>query len=280
MPERPLVGVDVGGTKVCILVQLGDKTAVVKRFPSGLATDGHALSAFIADVINSLGEPPAAVGIAIPGLVSDGVVVISDVLPLLAGWRPAASIEQRCSVTVLNDAEAALVELTSDMEKGATAAVVMVGTGIGAALLLDGRIFRGARGWAGELGSMPLGSGNPVVTLDSRASGAAIMRALNLDPEVALARMTAGDPVALGVVREAGQALGIGLATLINLLNPTRIVVGGGVLRYPGYLDAALGSAKNLALPQLEEVCSIVEAENSDTLVARGAARAAKKAMT
>ena len=73
---------------------------------------------------------------------------------------------------MVNDAAAALVEECHDAPAGATAAVVMVGTGIGAALLVNGQPFGGARGWAGELGSIPIATASDGVrTLDQLASG-------------------------------------------------------------------------------------------------------------
>lgn len=72
---------------------------------------------------------------------------------------------------------------------------------------------------------------------------------------------------------KAPRKPGLGLATLINLLNPSRLVLAGGTLRYPGYAEAALQAARRFALPQLAGACSIELATDGETLVARGAAR-------
>lgn len=263
---------------MCVCVHAGGSVRY-ERAETGVETDGEVLARHIGQVLENLPGPAAAIGIAVPGLVEGGKVIMSDVLPRIAGWSPADSIQAGCPIVVLNDAEAALIEATADMEARATAAVVMVGTGIGCAMLLDGAIFRGARGWAGELGSMPMVSNGHTGPLDAVAGGAALLRALGGNAEAAHARLAAGDPAAHAAVARAGEALGLGLATLINLLNPSRLVLAGGTLRYHGYTEAALQAARRFALPLLGGACAIELAAEGETLVARGAARCAEAAV-
>ena len=148
---------------------------------------------------------------------------------------------------MINDAAAALVEECHDAPADVTAAVVMVGTGIGAALLAHGRPFGGANGWAGELGSIPIATGaDGVRTLDQLASGEALVARLGMDGAAVRARAEAGDEgVRCARSSEAGTALGLGLATLIDIVESrARVAVGGGLTELPGYLDAALASAE------------------------------------
>ncbi|MCK1384097.1 ROK family protein [Bradyrhizobium sp. 21] len=272
-----MIGIDIGGSKIliCVISPSGD-ICVKFSGPTTLGTSSEDLAGVINDVIGQLPNPPVAIGIAVPGLVQDGRIVVSDVLPKLSGWSPARSVAFKCPIVVLNDAEAALVEAATGLPQGSTAAMVMVGTGIGVALQIEGRIFRGARGWAGELGSVPTSPEGPLVTLDSVAAGGPLLCELGIE--------TAGTPFGPDRVTQsdrtkierAGRALGFGLATLINILNPDRIILGGGTFRFPGYLDSALEATRIRSLPQLWDACVIEMSSESEALVARGAAKHAR----
>jgi predicted NBD/HSP70 family sugar kinase len=120
------------------------------------------------------------------------------------------------------------------------------------------------------LGSMPMGDAR---TLDECASGAAILQKLGVSVEAIDSMVAGGESVAIETIEQAGLTLGIGLATLINLLNPEAIVLGGGTLRWRGYLDAAIDSAQKYALPDLWAACQLQVSPHSGDLVALGAAR-------
>jgi predicted NBD/HSP70 family sugar kinase len=155
--------------------------------------------------------------------------------------------------------------------------MIMVGTGIGMALLAEGKIYRGARGLAGELGSIPTSPEGPPVTLDTFAAGGPLLRKLGTLADCIPPRLDAGHESDRLAIERAGAALGFGLATLINIMNLERIILGGGTLRFPGYLDSALKAAQLRTLPQLWEACVVEQALDSETLVARGAARRARE---
>jgi glucokinase len=278
MTEYLQVGIDIGGSKMLLLAlaeplrmriegesQLRSQIATGKDFAAADA------QAEIDRFINALPTPPRSIGIAIPGLVDRyGVVIACDVLPQLVGWEPARALSSICPVYALNDAEAALVQVVEDLQPQQVIAVVMVGTGIGAAIWINGAIFRGTNGWAGELGSIPMGDGR---TLDECASGAAILRELGVSVQVLDGMVAGGESVALETIERAGSALGIGLATLINLFNPEAIVLAGGTLQWRGYLDAALQSAQQYSLPDLWAACQLQTSPHGSDLVAFGAAR-------
>jgi glucokinase len=272
------VGIDLGGTKLLMLSE-ADGARHTERVETGAAADAASIEAIIEAFIAQLPTAPPAVGLAVPGLVgAAGEIVACDVLPGIVGWRPAARLQVRgAPVFVLNDAEAALVEEARGLPPDATAAVVMAGTGIGGALMAAGRIVRGANGWAGELGSIPIAAGNGAVrTLDQLAGGAAILRRIGMDADSVHARAAAGDPAVLACLRDAGIALGLGLATIINLINPQRIALAGGTLALPGYTDAALRSAEAHALPDLWHACQVRPSPHGPLLVALGARRYAE----
>ncbi len=273
MADRPLLGIDVGGTKLLLVAQWPDHRDV-DRVPTGQAFTGRDLDAEIDRFVSGLGAAPLGAGIAVPGLVGrDGSVEACDVLPLLGGWR-GETLGRLCPVRLVNDAEAAALEDLHGLPADATAAVVMAGTGIGAAFVVDGRPLRGARGWAGELGSIPLVGPEGVATLDQLASGAAIVKRLGGGAASVLSRAAAKDPAVLKALRAGGEALGLGLATVIDIFNPSVVAVGGGALELPGYLDAALESAARHSMPELWKACEVRRVREGELTAALGALRA------
>jgi predicted NBD/HSP70 family sugar kinase len=266
------VGIDIGGTKM--LVVAGGETLRVDTGPD--ATPAQ-LERAIRDQLVRLGITPTVMGIAIPGLVeADGRVRMSGVLPKLAGWHPAVAFaDYGCTVHALNDAEAALVEEAQDLPADATAGIVMAGTAIGAAFRVDGKPLRGARGWAGELGYLPVVTPHGVKRLDEVTGGRFIAATLGIDGAELASRAQQGDATALAAIREGGIALGLALAGLINLLNPHLLVLGGGTMQLPGYADAMREAIREYSLPPMLEACELRDARSGPTVVAMGALRAA-----
>ncbi len=251
---------------------------IVARVPTGSSFDGRALENAIERFLEQLPRPPSAIGLAIPGLVGpEPSVVACDVIPGMVGWRPPATLTDGMKFAMINDAAAALVEECHDAPAGVTAAVVMAGTGIGAAMLVNGRPLSGANGWAGELGSIPIAIGpDGVRTLDQLASGEALVRRLGVDGATMRTRAEAGDRETLRVIREAGNALGLGLAALLDIVNPAIVAIGGGLIDLPGYLDAALTTAERRTLPDLWRAGQVRKVRAGELVAALGAARAAE----
>jgi glucokinase len=208
----------------------------------------------------------------------------------LAGVAVADLMAERLGLPVVvdNDGNVALLaEHRAGAAKGAShAAMLTLGTGIGGALLVDGRLVRGASGAAGELGHIVVDLDGPPCPgncpsrgcLEAVASGSALAvegdRAIARDPSSALARAEAagrpvtgalvtelahdGDPAALAAIEVIGRRLGVGLASIANALNPEVIVIGGGVIAAGELL---LGPAREelaaRALPPIAEAVRI-----------------------
>jgi predicted NBD/HSP70 family sugar kinase len=280
VPDRVQIGADVGGTKL-LLVALHRDGRESYRVPTGPEAGPELVEREVRALLTRIGAPPAVLGIAVPGLVdADGRVAACDTLPRFVGWRAGESFaDLRCQVEIMNDAEAALVEEACTLEPGATSAMVMAGTWIGAAFRVNGAPLRGVCGWAGELGYMPILVGDGTVArLDDLAGGAAIAARLGTDGAGLYELAARGDPEAIAAIRRAGGALGLGLATLVNLLNPDLLVLGGGALQLPGYLEAALDNAGMYSLPELWRVCTVRTALSGQEAVALGAIRATRQA--
>ncbi|MFF3459602.1 ROK family protein [Streptomyces sp. NPDC002730] len=269
------MGVDVGGTKALMLAEgreLGGD-AITHRVETGPETTPSELEKAVEKFLADHRLEPTVLGIAVPGLVESGQVRVSDVLPQLAGWVGLGN--HAVPSLLVNDIRGALAQETATLSRSATAAVVVCGTAVGSAYLSEGRVVRGACGWAGEIGSLPMTTPQGVRRLDELAGGGAIVRAAGMSPAVIRAALTGGDHHVQAVVHAAGEAFGLALASLINILNPDVVRVAGGTLGYQGYWDAALRTAQEHTLPELWETCMVTRIENPELVVARGAIRLA-----
>ncbi len=262
------IGVDVGGSSVRAGLVDGSSLVLETR-EAPTPRDAEALEDVISTLVAELGGA-GAVGLAVAGFVSADRrrVSFSPHLP----WRDAAVAERigrRTGLPVLleHDANAAAVaEHRCGAAADATVAVlVSLGTGIGAALLVAGELFRGAHGVAPELGHLRLVPAGRTCPCGRRGcwerycSGTALaMTARELLKRRGADRSTLGeggaltgyrvaaaaaegDPVALAAVADLADWLGEGLALVADLYDPDVVVIGGGVSRSaPLFLDRAV----------------------------------------
>jgi glucokinase-like ROK family protein len=201
-----------------------------------------------------------AIGVGVPGpIVSDAGVVLAP--PIMPGWDrfPICDTLEKmwgCPVSLSNDSElGALGEWAAGAGRGEqNLAYIKIGTGIGAGLLLDGRIYRGVTGSAGEIGHLTIEENGPLCAcgnhgcLEAIAGGRAIARQAqevarngqrtqlaNIKPiESISARNVSsaarqGDLMAQQILSRAGTYLGIAIAGVVNMFNPGMVIIGGGV---------------------------------------------------
>ena len=267
-PERGyVVGIDMGATHVTIL--LTDYSARVVReldesldINAGPAVCLPRVEELVHRILAEAGltlKDVSAIGAGVPGPVVAGVGVSGP--PIMPGWdgypiRDDLAKRFGLPVSLRNDAElGAIGEWAYGAGRGERhLAYIKVGTGIGAGLLLDGQIYGGANGSAGEIGHVTIDESGPICTcgnrgcLEALAGGRAIARRaiqeVNSGRRTMLAQITPvsnihsrdviaaarrGDLVSQQIVSEAGVHLGTALASLVNLFNPSMVVVGGGV---------------------------------------------------
>jgi len=220
LPDPVAVGIDVGGTKIAVgVVHPDGQVDGLTRLP----TSGAELEA-VARVAARIAEPyaPAAgVGVAICELVDNGGEVRSTVSVPWSTPELAAALGALGTVTVEADVRAAaLAEARFGVGAPYTSFVYLtVGTGISHCLVVDGRAYRGAHGFAQLSGSSTLTfrcphCGEPVrLSVEEVASGAAIARAHG----------------AGSALEDAAETLGSLVALLVNVLDPAAVVVGGGL---------------------------------------------------
>lgn len=281
---NPAIGLDVGGTKILgVLLDQSAPQKVLAEHRVSTPPGGDAIVVAMEEVYRSLaatyvqkgvGDPGTApsLGIGIAGLVDqDGVLHVGPNLPSLRDKPVRAEMEARLGapVTVNNDVTcAAWAEVQAGAATGARDAVcVTLGTGIGAGIVMDGRVMRGRHGFAGEAGHMIVDPTGPVCPCGRRgcwermASGSGLMRlardaaeAGRLERSLDLAggdvsavrgehvsqAAAEGDEQALELMRTFAWWVALGIANLVTLLDPAVVVVGGGLVEIGEPLFAPL----------------------------------------
>lgn len=246
-----------------------------------------------------------AISVVAPGTVdvAGGSIVKAPNLPFLSGFNLAEALSQALKLPAIleNDANAAAVgELWLGAARGRrTIVCVTLGTGVGGGIILDGQLWRGVNDSAAEVGHMCVDPfGGVACTCGSRgclevyASATAIVRMtreakprhpnsrLQIDNELTSESIyragVEGDELALEVFRRMGVYLGIGIANLINILNPEMIVIGGGVVNGWDLFEKHMKhEVVERAFPLLADLVKIVPAECGDDAGLLGAAKLA-----
>ena len=261
-----VLALDIGGTKLAagVVTEAGEAVAAGVEATSPTASPGEVVERLLGmaeEAIGRWGEPRAGlagVGVSFGGPVDfpRGRTVTCHHLP---GWEgfPLREVvaEGTGLATVMdNDANAAaLGEARFGAARGCAHVLYLtVSTGIGGGLVLDGRVHRGANSMAGEIGHTLVAPGGPACTcgrrgcLEAVAAGPAIARAAREALEAGeesrlsalpregitakeVAELAAVDALAARVMSQAGEHLGIAIAAAVNLVNPSIVVIGGGV---------------------------------------------------
>lgn len=242
--QTAVIGIDLGGTAI----KLGrfDWEGNCLQSLSLLTPQPATPDAVLAALVSAIEQidpdrTTVAIGVGTPGP-ADATGRIARVAINLAGWRdvPLADwLESKTGrATVLaNDANCAGM---GEYWLGAgqpfrDLILLTLGTGVGGAVILDGKLFVGRDGTAGELGLITLNPEGPDCnsgnqgSLEQYASVRAIRRRTGLEPDELGAKAAAGDPDALAFWQAYGRDLGAGLASLIYVLTPEAIILGGGV---------------------------------------------------
>jgi glucokinase len=241
------IGIDLGGTNIKAVAVARDGD-VVERSTCATADDGTGMWAErVRSVVRTLqgsrGELASAIGIATPGLPAPGgrsIASVSGRLRQLHGLDWTEYLGTHRSVPVLNDAQAALL---GEAWLGAAAGrrhvlMLTLGTGVGGAIMADGRLMRGHLGRAGEVGHISLQFDGPSDSLgipgsletaigNSTVSARSGGRYSSTRDLVEAHR--AGEPAATEVWTRSVYQLACAIASLINIVDPELIIIGGGI---------------------------------------------------
>jgi predicted NBD/HSP70 family sugar kinase len=287
------VAVDVDTLAVCAVGLDGVVRAHRRRArdhrdlaPTAVFDGAAALSA---DVRGAVGARVLGVGLALPALLSTAtgaagafagaadspIVLRAPNLPRLDGCRPGDALAERlrCPVTVDNEATLgalAHLDLAPDL------VYVSAGIGVGGGIVLHGRIYRGARGLAGELGHVVVDREGPACGCGGRGcveryagATALLAEAGAADLDALAAALAQNDGRAVAATSRAAAALGVGLASVLNVLDVPVVVLGGTYARLAPHVEPALSAElERRALAPVRVLAS----GHGDAAAVRGAA--------
>jgi glucokinase len=286
--------VDVGGTKVAVAaVEGASATHVAQHATVTDNTDAllDGVEHVVREVIAEAGQPEA-VGVGVPSQIdfATGTVETSVNIPL-TGVPLRAELGHRFGLPVFVDNDANCAALAEAHIVGARHLVMLtLGTGVGGGVVIDGLTFRGAHGLGAELGHIAVNPDGPPCPgncpnrgcLESYCSGQALERdaselavdkpdsylasRLGPDGKVAgrelVAAAEARDPDAVLLMENFARMLGIGIANYVNIFEPERLAIGGGLSRASHlFMDRAIQEAASRALPALWKRVHVALAE-------------------
>jgi glucokinase len=311
------IGFDLGGTKMLAAVLDGKNTILGKSKARTGTGDNETMITQIVSVIREAiedaGNPTiTALGIAVPGPIDISRGMILEPPNLSLRNAPVAAMlekELKFPVILENDVNAGLWgEYVAGCAKGKTHVIgLFPGTGIGGGIIVNGALYRGKMGSAGEVGHMIIQRDGPLCgcgnfgCLEAVASKTAIARNLAVlaqngrSPVLVDAGATdirqvksgliakalkAGDPGVAQVIDQAATFLGIGMANLVNIFDPELIVLGGGLVEKLGdsYVKTAEAAMRNLAMAGIVQAVEVRQAKLSDYAAVIGAADLARHA--
>jgi len=290
-------GLDVGKRHVRVAVSdlgqdvLGERLVeVAPDLPAGDALD--LAVGLLDEVLAEAGAPRAALlgaGLAVPGPLHTrtGVLGSATILPGWVGVRPVQEVQRRLAVPVRADNDAnlgALAEWTWGAGRGCDdLAYLKLATGIGCGLVVGGRPCRGTGGTAGEIGHLVVVPDGPVCRCGNRGcletvAGTEAVRDLlrpalgDLPVAHVVDRALAGDAASRRVLGDTGALVGQAVASLVNLLNPALLVVGGPLAAAGDVLLGPLGQAvRRSAIPSAAEDLQVVPSALGDRAEVLGA---------
>jgi glucokinase-like ROK family protein len=268
-PTRGYVaGIDFGASHLSILIadfraHILEETEIAIDIQDGPKLCIYQADQLLHDLLVKAGldlKDLQAIGVGVPGpiVLEAGMVLMPPIMP---GWdrfpiRDTLEKMWDCPISVSNDSElGALGEWAAGAGRGIqNLAYIKIGTGIGAGFLLDGQIYRGVSGSAGEIGHLTIQENGPLCTcgnhgcLEAIAGGRAIaLQAQEIarkDQRTQLANITPiesisaqhvvsaaqqGDLLAQKILKRAGTYLGVAIAGVVNMFNPGMVIIGGGV---------------------------------------------------
>ncbi len=291
--DRQVLGLDVGATKALAVI-LGPRGRPIGRtWRTGRDLGPDRLYELVDEVLRWAeedGARPAAMAVGFPGMVTPQGRVLSSVM--VDGWddeplREALEARTGLRCPVDNDVNCAALGEHEQRGGREDLLLIAVGTGIGGALVLDGKVRAGSGGIAGEIGHTAGAPGTGPCDCGGRdclhmvASSRAIEARLDIAPGSLErpAASSAAEDARRSALRDAAGAVGVAVASAVNLLDIPLVVLAGGVSRHAGYLEEVQRSFRRHAMA--EHACStrVEAAVGGYDVGARGAALLAASAI-
>ncbi len=273
------IGIDIGGTKCAVVRGNGRNIEAKLRFET--TNVNETLGRIFDSVKELMTADVKAIGVSCGGPLDSRTGVIQSP-PNLPGWDDihiTEMLKERFEVNayLCNDADAcALAEWKCGAGQGTQNMIFMTfGTGLGAGLILNGKLYSGTCGMAGEIGHVSLYEPTPDAhigynkrgAVEGYCSGGGIAQYGKGTAKELGIRAENGDAEAIAVYKKVGEDLGRTVAILVDLLNPEAVVIGSIFARSKEFIEPAMNEKlAELALPQSVNVCKIVPAALGESI--------------
>ena len=285
-----LIGFDIGGTKCAVIYGKGDRDSTEIIDKVKVPTDHNISPQEMTELLINEAEKhhfpsPDRVGVSCGGPLSskDGIIIRPPNLPRWINFNICEYLGKHYNVPVKlqNDANAcALAEWRLGSGKGSQNMIFLTfGTGMGAGLILDGKLYTGTNDFAGECGHLRLAGTGPVGfgkkgSFEGFCSGgglAQLAQKYGFEGEFTAKAVAEaaykGDKTAIKIYNKCGEMLGRGLSVLIDIINPEVIVIGSIYQRSSSLLIPSMEKIiKKEAIPEALEVCKILPATLGDNI--------------
>ena len=265
-----IIAVDIGGTKMLLHSDVGGNV-VEKRVPTGEEASPQSLCKEIQSFVHSLDFVPDAIGVCVPGLVQNGVLIVASDRPNMVGLSEEMLSTPQTRAFLVNDIRAAMYSQLPKYPRESSICLIVIGTGIGMSVYSNGVFLTGANGFIGEWGLCPVRlSDGTMTTYDAVMTGQAIVDRSGLNPTEIIQKLEEEDESIVRIVKEAGFYCGCCLASSINLFNPEYIILTGSTTQYKYYRSAAMDTCRIYSLPESFASCTIVDPPERGRIVLLG----------
>ncbi|RTR40925.1 ROK family protein [Shewanella canadensis] len=246
------ITVDIGGTTALFEMHLDGRVEQYK-IATGDGFNIDSLNQHLTELESDYGFSEYGLAIALPGLVQNNRLLSSRSLPRLNGLSQVDILSRAKNIVISNDIDAG-IQAVSD-PKHPCELLIMSGSGIGMSIALNGKLFTGASGVAGELGHCRVMTESGEFSLEQLAGGVcARTRGLKSPSELF----------------RAGSYLGMGIAWSVNLFNPNRIWLAGSMMNNDDYYKGCISALNDMALTAPLSQAKVSRVHDMETLVCRG----------
>lgn len=246
------ITVDIGGTTALFEMHLDGRVEQYK-IATGEGFNVGSLNQQLRELESDYGFSEYGLAIALPGLVQDNRLLSSKSLPSLNGLSQLDLQSRAKQILISNDIDAGIQAICEP--KHQCELLIMSGSGIGMSIAMKGKPFTGASGVAGELGHCRIMTESGEFSLEQLASGGSV-RTRGLKSPKDLFR--------------AGSYLGMGIAWSVNLFNPNRIWLAGGMMNSDDYYKGCISALNDMALTAPLSQAKVSRVHDMETLVCRG----------
>ncbi len=272
MQDKTIIGVDLGGTNVTVGKVDGlEISQLEKKFISANHTDQNVVLKEITDTIDKVYDNTVdGIGVGVPSLVDSEKGIVYDVQNIPA-WKEVflkSILEEKYNVPVYieNDANcfAAGEKYFGAGQDEDNMIGLIIGTGMGAGIFINGHLYTGRNSGAGEFGMLPFRES----VFESYCSGQFFVENYGLKGETVYKLAKKGDQNALSMFNELGQNLGIGIMAILYAFDPDLIILGGSVSKSYDFFQAAMwNQLNNFAYPHVINKLKIKVSKKSNIAV-------------